>query len=79
VGIKGVYKLYNLGDIKWFLGVRVVRDRAAKKIWLAYNTYIKKITKRFNLINRKCPSTPLLFYELKRNIGIVLRHIIKLY
>ena len=24
--IKGVYKLYNLGDIKQFLGVHIIRD-----------------------------------------------------
>jgi hypothetical protein len=68
-GIKGAYKLHDLGDIKWFLRVRVVRDQAAKKIWLAYNTYIKKVAKRFNLINRKCLSTPLPFFELKKNTG----------
>jgi hypothetical protein len=78
-GIKGAYKLHDLGDIKWFLRVRVVRDQAAKKIWLAYNTYIKKVAKRFNLINRKCLSTPLPFFELKKNTGKAPKHIIKLY
>jgi hypothetical protein len=78
-GIKGAYKLHDLGDVKWFLGVRVVRDRAAKKIWLAHDTYIEKIAKRFDLINGKCPSTPLPFYELKKNTGIAPRHIIKLF
>ena len=68
-GIKGIYKLYDLDDVKWFFGVRVVRDRAVKKIWLAHDTYIEKIVKRFDLINGKCSSTPLPFFELKKNIG----------
>ncbi|KAH8655094.1 hypothetical protein BGZ60DRAFT_385930, partial [Tricladium varicosporioides] len=29
--------------------------------------YIKKVTKRFDLINRKYPSTLLLFYKLEKN------------
>ena len=34
-----------------------------------YNTYIKKIVKRFNLLNRKCSSILLLGYKLKKNKG----------
>ena len=70
--IRGLYKAYNLrplGDIKWFLGVRVVRDRAARKLWLIYNTYIEKIIRRFSLLNGKCPSTPVPAYKLKKNKG----------
>jgi hypothetical protein len=78
-GIKGAYELHNLGDVKWFLGVRVVRDRAAKKIWLAHDTYIEKVAKRFDLIDGKCPSTPLPFFELKKNTDQAPRHLIKLY
>jgi hypothetical protein len=47
----------------------VIRDRAVKKLWLVYNTYIEKITKRFGLLDGKCPSTLLLFFELKKNEG----------
>jgi hypothetical protein len=69
---RGLYKAYNLrplGDVKWFLGVRVVRDRAARKLWLVHDTYIEKITRRFGLLDGKCPSTPLPAYELKKNEG----------
>ena len=69
---KGLYQAYELrplGDVKWFLGVRVVRDRAARKLWLVHNTYIKKIARRFDLLNRKCSSIPLLGYKLKKNKG----------
>jgi len=30
--LKEAYELRDLGDIKWFLGVRVIRDREARKI-----------------------------------------------
>jgi hypothetical protein len=34
-----------------------------------HNTYIEKIAKRFDLLDGKCLSTPLLFFELKKNEG----------
>jgi hypothetical protein len=68
-GLYQVYKLRPLGDVKWFLGVRVVRDRAARKLWLVYNTYIEKIARRFDLLNGKCPSIPLPGYKLEKNKG----------
>jgi hypothetical protein len=49
--LKKVYNLYNLKNIKLFLKVRVIKDKTAKKIWLVYNTYIKKILKKFALDN----------------------------
>ena len=44
-----------------------------------YNTYIKKIARRFNLLNRKCPSTPLPGYKLKKNKGQAFKAQIKDY
>jgi len=66
-----------LGDVKWFLGVRVIRDRAIRKLWLVHDTYIEKITKRFGLFDGKCPSIPLLFFELKKNEGQAIKAQIK--
>ena len=45
--IKGLYIVYELtrGElIKWFLGVRIIKDRQAKIISLVHDTYIKKVT-----------------------------------
>ena len=44
-----------------------------------HNTYIKKITKRFNLLNRKCPNILLLGYKLKKNKGQAFKAQIKDY
>ena len=78
-GLHQAYKLRPLGDVKWFLGVRVIRDRAARKLWLVHDTYIEKITKRFGLLDGKCPSTPLPFFELKKNEGQATKAQIKQY
>jgi hypothetical protein len=47
--LKKAYNLHNLENIKWFLRVCVIKDKTAKKIWLIYNIYIKKILKKFVL------------------------------
>jgi hypothetical protein len=31
----------DLGELKWFLGVRVVRDRPNRKLWLCQDSYIE--------------------------------------
>jgi hypothetical protein len=45
----------------------MIRDWAARKIWLVYNTYIKKISKKFALNSWKCLSTLLPKTELVKN------------
>jgi hypothetical protein len=40
-----------------------------KEALAIYNNYIKKIIKRFNLLNKKCLNTLLLFFKLKKNKG----------
>ena len=63
------YELRDLGDVEWFLGVRVIRDRVAQKIWLVHDTYIEKIAKKFGLDTWKCPSTPLPGLQLVKSEG----------
>ena len=59
------FKMRSLGDLKWFLGIRVVRDRSARKLWLCQDSYIKKIATKFNLdVNSYYPRTPLPSREL---------------
>ena len=28
------YKMREIGELKWFLSIRIVRDKALRKIWL---------------------------------------------
>jgi hypothetical protein len=53
------YEIRSLGELNWFLGIRVVRDREAKKVWLCQDSYIDKIATRFHLEHRKPAYTPL--------------------
>jgi hypothetical protein len=54
----------DLGELSWFLGIRIIRDRPHRKLWLCQNTYIKKIANTFYLIDRKPPTTLLALDEL---------------
>lgn len=44
------YEFKDLGELKWFLGIRIVRDRLAKRLWLCQDSYIEKIASSFNLL-----------------------------
>ena len=63
------FDVKDLGELKWFLGVRVLRDRPNRKLWLCQDSYIEKITNRFNLQPVKVPSTPMITDSLERNPG----------
>jgi hypothetical protein len=73
------YDFKDLGDIKWFLGVRVLRDRPNRKLWLCQDSYIDKISHRFNLQPIKPPKTPMTTDQLAKNPGTALPQEIHLY
>jgi hypothetical protein len=37
----------------WFLGIRILRDRQERKIWLCQDTYMQKLAKSFNIETNK--------------------------
>jgi hypothetical protein len=55
------YELRDEGEVKWFLGIRVTRDRTARKIYLSHDSYIERMAKRFELHsdNLRLPSIPI--------------------
>ena len=55
------YKMREMGELKWFLGIRIVRDRALRKIWLCQDSYITKICNKYRNKERtnKTPLTPI--------------------
>jgi hypothetical protein len=61
------YKMRDLGKLSWFLGIRIIRDRSQRKLWLCQDSYIKKITATFHLEDRKPPATPMAVEELTPN------------
>ena len=44
------YKMRFINNLEWFLDIHVIQNWQQHKIWLCQDLYIKKITKRFNLI-----------------------------
>jgi hypothetical protein len=57
-------KLYNLrqiGDVKWFLSIRVERVLASRQLYLVQDAFINKVCTEFNLVraDSRYPSTPL--------------------
>jgi hypothetical protein len=43
------YKIKNEGDVKWFLGIRITRNKEARKIFLLHDAYIRKSQLNFKL------------------------------
>jgi hypothetical protein len=53
------FEMRILRELKWFLEIRITRDRANRKIWLCQNSYINKIVTKFHLNEMKCLKTSL--------------------
>jgi hypothetical protein len=56
-----LYSLRQMGNVKWFLGIRVERVLASRQLYLSQDSFIVKVCTEFNLIRTdgKYPSTPL--------------------
>ena len=63
------YQMRDMGELKWFLGIRVERDQERRKLWLCQDSYIEKIAHRFHLEDRKPPNTPMSTEALVKNEG----------
>jgi hypothetical protein len=53
------FDMKDLGVAKKILGMKIGRDRDAKKLWLSQAGYVKKVLERFSMENAKPVSTPL--------------------
>ena len=53
------FSMKELGPAKNILGMKIVRDRMARKLWLSQEAYIHKVVQRFNMDKAKPVSTPL--------------------
>ena len=65
------YEIRDEGDIKWFLGIRIIRDRSQRKIWLSQSSYMEKIAQKFSLLEEstRFPSLPIPSKEFVKHIG----------
>ena len=53
------FRMKDLEDILYFLGMRIKRDRNAGKVWIDQSEYITNIVHRFNMSQSKPVFTPL--------------------
>lgn len=52
------YEFKDLGEATRFIGIRITRDRAKKKLWISQDAYIEKIAHRFHLTSSKPERVP---------------------
>jgi Reverse transcriptase (RNA-dependent DNA polymerase) len=57
--LRNIINIVDMGPIKWFLGMAVMRDRTCHTITLSQATYIDTILKRFKMEDSYTVSTPL--------------------
>lgn len=63
--LTNTYNIRDIGEMKWFLGLRIIRDRSLRKLWTIQDSYVEKIATTYNRIddhgNLKniAPSTPM--------------------
>lgn len=57
--IKLQFKMEDLGECKWILGMRVTRERTARTIQLHQDCYIDNMLNEFGMSDCKTASTPL--------------------
>jgi len=57
--LQKVLDLIDMGDIKWFLGMEITHDHAARTVTLSQTMYINMITHRFNMQDSHPVLTPL--------------------
>jgi hypothetical protein len=59
------YEMNILGELKWFLGIHVLRDRRQRKLWLSQEAYIEKIANQYEIdLTGRLPDTPMAESEL---------------
>ncbi|KAK1918636.1 hypothetical protein P3342_001685 [Pyrenophora teres f. teres] len=58
--LEDLYNTKAMGDLTWFLGIRVIRDRDVHKTWLIQDAFIDKVCARFGIeTTGRCPDVPL--------------------
>src|SRR5258706_12463943 len=53
------FKVKDLGEVKFLLGIEVIHDRESGSIKLSQQAYINQLLNQFNLLGAKPASTPL--------------------
>ena len=63
--LKDQFEVTDHGEMKWFLGIHVVRNRQLRKIWLSHKAYIEKLASQFQIdTTARFPTSPMTGPEL---------------
>ena len=49
--LKETFEIYDNGDMRWSLGIRILRNRRERKLWLLQDSYITRLVNRFSCQN----------------------------
>lgn len=78
--LTSVYQIEDHGEASWFLGIRIIRDREARTITLAHDSYIDKIAAKFEVAEKGTfPHTPMPIQEMSKFTGEATKQSIKAY
>lgn len=53
------FAMKDLGAVKKILGMKIIRDRLKRMLWMSQEEYLKKVLERFNMHNAKPVHVPL--------------------
>jgi hypothetical protein len=53
------YEMKDMGEASWFLGIRILRDRPSRRLWLCQDSYLDKIAGKFHQKDALRVHTPL--------------------
>ena len=63
------FDMKDLGQAQQILGMKIVRDRKSKKIWLSQEKYVERVLEKFNMRYAKPVSTLLAsHFKLRKNL-----------
>jgi hypothetical protein len=77
---KTKYEIKDERGVKWFLGIRIIRDKEARKVFLLHDAYIKKIAAKFQINdNSYIAFIPMFTIPLSKSLGTASKSDIKRY
>ena len=75
-----IYEMKSMNELKWFLGIRITRNRKLNTMILCQNNYIDKFIVKFNInINKKVSNSSLKYITMIKNIEQVTSQSIYVY
>jgi hypothetical protein len=77
---KTKYEIKDEKGVKWFLGIRIIRDKEARKVSLLHDAYIEKIAAKFQVNdNSHIAFISMSIIPLSKSLGIASKSDIKRY